>query len=535
MPALAQVDHARDAGVEVGDEDLLAALGAPADAEADLVALLRRQGAEHVLGHPDRAQAGEVADPGGVVDGVAEHRELDVGVRVIGAEPLPTLVEAAVQVELVEPVLARLPFPAHLAHHVLELVGAVDGVENVVAVGLGEEVVHHAVADMLAMGAVVLAEHRLGALPDVVDEGEVLLGRQLGADLHRVLEVRHQHRDVGEEGHATLQEVANHLLAPRQELDQALAVGRHRHVGEEDALAKVAGVEVVGPDLARSLGQVDVAMGERALGDRLGAVVELVEEAGVAAAHRGVHPGQRLARQPLLGQAEVEGHHLFAVGRPFQGIGQHQQAEDVARLDLALHAPRKAEQPARGALVPPHQLEVVVDHVGGAGNVADGDPEIGPRRRLESALRHRLRPRLRLRLRRRPRLRPRCRFGSRFRLPVLASLGAAKTGCDIGHRQSFVLEALHLLDALHRVDREVPQPRRPPLRVAAALDDRPGQETEGDVVVEGCARYPGPFEEFFARQHPASPTVSCLPLLTGQLDCIFVAPGCQRYVSKQSF
>jgi len=135
-----------------------------------------------------------------------------VGVAV-AAEPLLALVEADIELEVVDPVLAPLPLAAHRAHDLLHLQGAGQRIADVVAVGLGEEIIDHAVADMLAVGAVIFPQQRCHRAPDVVDELEIFLRRHFGANLHRALDVGHQHRQRREIRAPALQQVADHQIA----------------------------------------------------------------------------------------------------------------------------------------------------------------------------------------------------------------------------------------------------------------------------------------------------------------------------------
>src|SRR3990172_2786425 len=87
---------------------LAVAFVAPVYPEFHPGALFRGELAYEVLGCPDCSKAREVAQPGGMVDGVAQHRKLDVRCRLEGAEPFLTLLQPHIEIELVKPILAQL-------------------------------------------------------------------------------------------------------------------------------------------------------------------------------------------------------------------------------------------------------------------------------------------------------------------------------------------------------------------------------------------------------------------------------------------
>src|ERR1039458_8368503 len=131
---------------------LLAVLALARNAEIHGGAFLVREFAQQVLGGPDRAETREFAQARSMVDGVPQNGEFNAGCGLKRAEPLLALVQPRIQIQLVEPVLAQLPLLADFPDFRFQILRARERIENVVAVGLREKIVNHAVADMLAVG-----------------------------------------------------------------------------------------------------------------------------------------------------------------------------------------------------------------------------------------------------------------------------------------------------------------------------------------------------------------------------------------------
>ncbi len=155
-----------------------------------------------------------------MVDGIAQDGKLDLGVNMEHAQPFQAFVDAGIQIKLVRPVLAQLPLLADPTHRKPDFLGTGERIEDVITVGLGKEVIDHAIADMLAVGAVKLADDRLHGRPDLVDQFEVLICGQFSTDTHRVLQVGHQHRNVGQHRQAFLQQVTDDFVAALEQVEQ---------------------------------------------------------------------------------------------------------------------------------------------------------------------------------------------------------------------------------------------------------------------------------------------------------------------------
>src|SRR6185369_11371169 len=237
-----RIGQAVHVGENGWDQDVAALAALAAHAEFQALLLLWSELADQVLGRPDRAIPGEIRNPRRVIQGVAEHRELDLAGRLQGAQPLLALVQAGVHVELGGPALAQLPLLAHAAHRFSHFLCGDERVPHMAAITLGEKVADHPVPGVLAVSAVVTPENRIDRHPDLVDQFEIFFGRQFGPDPGGVLQVRYQHRHLAQLGAALARERTGHKFAGNQQRRKVLGSAAARDMHEQDPFAKLHGV-----------------------------------------------------------------------------------------------------------------------------------------------------------------------------------------------------------------------------------------------------------------------------------------------------
>src|SRR5450759_3439555 len=358
---------------------LLAVFALARNAEIHGGAFLMRQFAQQVLGGPDSAETREFAQAGSMVDGVPEHGEFHAGCGLKRAEPLLALVQPRVQVQLVEPVLAQLPLLADFPDFRFQFLRARKRIENVVAVGLRQKIVDHAVADMLAVGPVVLPEYRPHRGPDLVDQFEVLLRWQLRADLDRVLQIRHQHRQRGEDRQAFSHQVANHHVPLAQKIEQRGVILLRRNIDDKYPFPEKGGEH---PPVFRGAGQVsqfdrEIEDGFSLQGDdRL--VVEPVRKSQRLPVQTVQQREYAAFGQAVLGEREMDAQQLGAEITRFFRLGLKQQEKQVACFAVRRQGIEARENALARRVVVPSQLEVVIHHVSRMGNVLERESRGAP-------------------------------------------------------------------------------------------------------------------------------------------------------------
>ncbi len=242
-----------------------------------------------------------------MINGVTEDRQFQMRGGLIGAEPFLAFVEADIQLETVRPVLAGLPFPVDLLHGDDNFPGAFDRVQHVVTVGLGKEIVDDAVTHMLAVSGAVLAEDRLHPPPNLIDQFEILVGRQLCIDLDRVLQVRHQSGPRRDIGSPVAQQIADHQIPPAEDLQQRVFSGFVQVIREEHTFPEERRIEPVSIFRREVIPKSNVGVPKLAGADRLDRGVELRQLFDLRLIQIGVH-GQKIGlRHPVLGDFQVKG------------------------------------------------------------------------------------------------------------------------------------------------------------------------------------------------------------------------------------
>ena len=366
-----------------------------------------------------------------------------------------------------------MPLLADFPDFEFQFLRARERIEYVIAVGLREKIIDHAVADVLAVGAVIFPEYRPHRGPDLVDQLEILLRRQLRTDLDRVLQIRHQYRQRRQHRQAFAHQVANHHVALAEKIEQRRVILLRRNVDDEYPLPEKRGKHAPVLGGAGRVGQLDrkVEDGFFLRGDdRL--VVELLRQEQRIPVQTMQQPEHTAFGQAVLGQGEVDAQQLGTEFVRLSGSGLGQQEEQIAPLAVRGQGIKTRENALARRIVVPGKLEVVIHHIGRMRNVLERKPWGAP------VIHHIFLP---------PGagsafvLQDRRGLISGVRLSL--RLGNSYACYDLGHAQALLFQSLDLLYPVYCFVGEIPHQIGITVLLLWLSKLRPGQYSNFNVIV----------------------------------------------------